>query len=397
MIKNISIILFIFVCTLQNSHAESDYSIANEVKRIDISKEMSEILDDPIFLKSLRKKNSDFVVPKKLHEMDEKTFIDFTGSTFNKRKKMDEKVCEDENRNGKFIFISESISVETLKNILSSSAGKKEITLVTRGLAKGESFTTNTKYWANYIVTNKSPPNIIMDPALFKKYSISRVPHMIIRSGDKLAQVAGRSNVEWFERYVSDNGFKDYGLLGTTYDISEKDLIEEFKERLSKIDFVSEKEKIKSRMWDTMEYKHLPQAIKKEIFYIDPSMHALKDITDQKGNILVKKGTIKNPLDMITLSKRYLVIDAQREDNIEFALDLLDMEHDGAKPVLIMVTRFGNTKTKHSYAKLVRKFNRPIYLLNQPVINRFDLTGIPALITQKNHLLEVTQFSKGDL
>jgi conjugal transfer pilus assembly protein TraW len=145
-----------------------------------------------------------------------------------------------------------------------------------------------------------------------------------------------------------------------------------------------------------MDYKDLPQARKTETFYIDPSMHALKDIGDGRGNIIVKKGTIKNPLDMITLSKRYLVIDAQREDNIEFALDILDEEHDGAKPVMVMVTRFGNTKTKHSYSKLVNKFRRPIYLVNQPVIDRFELDGVPALITQKENLLQVTQYSKED-
>jgi type-F conjugative transfer system pilin assembly protein TrbC len=211
--------------------AESDYSYGNKVKEIDIKSQMDSLLNDPMFIQSLKPNNDAFVPPGDIYQVDDQTYIEQTGSSIKNNIDGNDKTCEEqtgnsnekgcgnENRPGQFVFISESIPEGTLKDIISLASGNADVTLVTRGIAKGASFTTNTKMWAKYLDTSKSPPNLIMDPKLFKKYSITKVPVMIIKKDDKVAQVGGRSNTLWFSEYVIENGYKDYGLMGSTYDI----------------------------------------------------------------------------------------------------------------------------------------------------------------------------------
>lgn len=188
-----------------------------------------------------------------------------------------------------FIFISYSLSDSEIKSILERQKSRKDVTLVMRGVPDGMNIPDGVQRIQNLAAEVKPPVPIIIDPALFREYGISRVPAVVraMRSPETLgvtpdqtkprriatlvAKVAGLDNDEWLKKQIEAGERGDLGLQGNTKEIAEPDLIEEMKRRVALIDW-QKKDEAAKRFWKKKEFKVFPTASEERLREIDPTI-----------------------------------------------------------------------------------------------------------------------------
>ena len=113
--------------------------------------------------------------------------------------------------------------------------------------------------------------------------------------------------------------------LGTTFPIAEKSLIEFIMARMKQVDLKKAEEEVKKRVINTVRnpkpiFTEAAACKEPRVWHIDPTVTLDKDVTDQKGKVLVKKGTTYNPLEHRTLSTKLIFILGTNQKQIEWAV-----------------------------------------------------------------------------
>lgn len=121
---------------------------------------------------------------------------------------------------------------------------------------------------------------------------------------------------------------KDLGVFGETFEISEKDLLEQIFSRLKVLQetgkLEAEQKKIRERVKEMVFHPQAvtgitPTKVRRE-YQFDPTITVTRDLTDHRGQIFAKKGDRFNPLDRISFSKPLLFIDGDDEKQIKWAI-----------------------------------------------------------------------------
>jgi conjugal transfer pilus assembly protein TraW len=176
---------------------------------------------------------------------------------------------------------------------------------------------------------------------------------------------------------------KDYGVVGTTFDIIEEDLLEVIEKKLVKLNeggslqkhqqkiALEAQEKIK-RPKPVEEVKH---TTKPRSFIYDPSITVPYDLKDHQGRIFHAKGTKVNPLDYKSLSNPLLFIDGDDEAQVGWAKE----QNPNSQIILI----------KGSPFELMEKLDRSVYFDQEGVlVKKLGIQQVPAKVTQQDkHLL----------
>jgi conjugal transfer pilus assembly protein TraW len=183
---------------------------------------------------------------------------------------------------------------------------------------------------------------------------------------------------------------KDLGIYGSTSSISEEDLIQFIKERIQSFSeedrqqfmqsmqnyFVSELKK-------PMEVKGIRKAKKYSVIYFDPSICVDQDIFNHKGQIVVKKGTIVNPLSQVSLDQDLLFFDATDSEQLAWA----ESFSSSSKWILV----------KGQPMQLEKDLNRPIYFDQGGIlIKKFGITQVPAHVSQEGIQLKIEFIPVGE-
>jgi conjugal transfer pilus assembly protein TraW len=179
---------------------------------------------------------------------------------------------------------------------------------------------------------------------------------------------------------------KDFGIVGHTFRISEQDIVEYIKERISTIT-PEEQEKIAAIAKERIETiktpkpLNLPNATSNRSFYFDPSITANEDIKDSEGVVIVSKGTYYNPLEHVSLSNDLLFFDATQESHLTWA------EHTQGLWIL----------TKGKPIELEGQKGFPVYFdQGGSLSKKLGIRAIPARVTQDGTSLKVEEFDLGD-
>jgi conjugal transfer pilus assembly protein TraW len=117
---------------------------------------------------------------------------------------------------------------------------------------------------------------------------------------------------------------KDFGVHGQVWEIEEKDIVsyiksqitEEKAEKIQK-DFISQSKKHINR---PKPVDGITKTLESKIHYYNPEITLTKDVADQTGKVLYKKGTKVNPLDHQTFTRQLLFIDGDDIKQVEFAV-----------------------------------------------------------------------------
>ena len=185
---------------------------------------------------------------------------------------------------------------------------------------------------------------------------------------------------------------EDLGTVGPTYAIDEPHLLTAIEQQLRQKEQSGELARLeaeaKQRIVDSIEHpKPLPGLRRTESarsFYFDPSIVVRENITDAKGNILVRAGTRQNPLTVVSLSKHLLFFDGTDESQVERARELITYYQGKVKPILVA----------GSYLALMQRWQLPVYFDQQGALTRkLGITHVPALVSQEGLQLRVDELT----
>lgn len=188
----------------------------------------------------------------------------------------------------------------------------------------------------------------------------------------------------------STAGAIDLGTLGPTYEIGEPHLLQMIQERLREKERTGELARLeaqaRSRGMEALRHP-LPVASVRatetaRTFYVDPSFTLDRNVLGARGELLFAAGTRKNPLEVVSLSRRLLFFDGRDGRQVRRARELIAVEKGRIKPIL----------TGGSYLELMSSWRLPVYYDQQGMLTRrLGITQVPALVSQEGLRLRVDE------
>lgn len=182
----------------------------------------------------------------------------------------------------------------------------------------------------------------------------------------------------------------DLGTLGPTYGIAEPHLLNFIEQRLRDKERSGELQRLmqeaQSRGIDAVRQ---PQPVvglqaneAARTFYVDPTFTLDRNIVDAEGRLLFAAGTRKNPLEVVSLSKRLLFFDARDPRQVRQARDLISRYEGMVKPIL----------TGGSYLELMKAWRVAVYFDQQgSLTRRLGIRQVPALVSQEGQRLRIDE------
>ena len=304
---------------------------------------------------------------------------------------------------GTLVFVSFSLGDEELKDLFARNAGKKDTSIVFRGIPDGMSFADGVKHIQGLAAQFDPMPNVVIDPTLFRDLQIKSVPTVarirerpgkvrIRRPGMKrsdapelVAKATGLHSDVWVKSQIEAGNTGDLGQQGEVREILERDLIEVAKERVLKIDWEAKKERAAKRAWATLSYEHLPTASESSVRTIDPTILVERDILDLNGNPIRRAGDRVNPMDIRPFTLALIVFNPLVEaelQTVERELPKLRKEHP---QVMLLATDMVKDETGwDAYVRLTDRLDSHVFLLTPEVRGRFALRATPSVVTGDN-------------
>lgn len=189
---------------------------------------------------------------------------------------------------------------------------------------------------------------------------------------------------------VGDAAANDLGVVGSTYDIAERDLLELMQAKLKRMEQTGElakyQEDYKKRVIGNIEH---PQPLKgfkatdtASTHYYDTSTVTDKDIIDATGRVLYPRGTHVNPLDYISWNSNLLFVDGRDEKQLEFSKKIMANSNKPIKLVLVAGEPLA----------LMRKWKSAVYFdQGGKLTKRFAITQVPAIVRQEGKRLRIDE------
>lgn len=182
----------------------------------------------------------------------------------------------------------------------------------------------------------------------------------------------------------------DLGTIGPTYGIAEPHLLEFIQQRLRDKERTGELQRLideaRSRgvaaVRQPAPVEGLRSTESARSWTVDPTFTLDRNIVDAQGRLLFPAGTRKNPLEVVSLSKRLLFFDARDARQVARALELIARYDGKVKPIL----------TGGSYLDLMKAWRVPVYYDQQGALTRrFGIRQVPALVSQEGLRLRVDE------
>ena len=183
---------------------------------------------------------------------------------------------------------------------------------------------------------------------------------------------------------------EDLGVIGKTYDIAERDLIEAMKDKLRQMEKTGElakkQDEYKNRVMSGIEHPRPIPGIQAtetaNTHYYDPSIVTDKDIADATGKILYPRGTRVNPLDYIGWNKYLLFVDGRDQKQLAFSKRITAASDRPVRLVLVAGAPL----------ELMRKWKVPVYFdQGGRLTRRFAITQVPAIVRQEGKRLRIDE------
>ena len=185
-------------------------------------------------------------------------------------------------------------------------------------------------------------------------------------------------------------GAADLGTLGPTYGIAEPHLLNFIEQRLRDKERSGELQRLmqeaQSRGIDAVKRPQPVAGLRAtegpRTFYVDPTFTLDRNVVDAQGRLLFAAGTRKNPLEVVSLSKRLLFFDARDPRQVARARELIASYGGKVKPIL----------TGGSYLDLMKAWRVAVYFDQQGTLTRrFGIQQVPALVSQEGQRLRVDE------
>lgn len=238
-------------------------------------------------------------------------------------------------------------------------------------------------------------PSARFHPKAFEEFQVQSVPYIISVSKGRSLSVAGVLNFAWLEEKGNEKqGRHHFGTQGAVRPVIERNLLEEIELRLSRIDFEEKKKQAVAKFWSKQKFITLPRAQKNDAWMIDPTVKVTKDIVNPKGEVLARKGDIVNPLDAVPALNTYVLFNARDVKQLEWAYE----QKTSGKlvgTVMFLSSELDSEKGWDHLTALRDQFKQEIYMVPKEMVERFNITGLPAIVSTdlERKMLKVQQFS----
>ena len=183
---------------------------------------------------------------------------------------------------------------------------------------------------------------------------------------------------------------EDLGVIGKTYDIAERDLIEAMKDKLRQMEKTGElakkQDEYKNRVISGIEHPNPIPGIKTtevaSTHYYDPSMIVDRDIVTAEGKLMYPRGTKVNPLDYIGWNTYLLFVDGRDQKQLDLTKRITAASDRPVKLVLVAGEPLN----------LMRKWKKQVYYDQGGILTRrFAITQVPAMVRQEGRRLRIDE------
>lgn len=183
---------------------------------------------------------------------------------------------------------------------------------------------------------------------------------------------------------------EDLGVIGPMYEIAERDLIAVIQEKLRAMQDKGELQKIEEHYRQKVvagierpkPVSGILPAQAARTYFIDPTFTHDRDVMDEQGRVMFKKGIQINPLDYAGLNQVLVFFDGDDEKQREFVAGYLKEEKLPVKPILIAGAPL----------ELMREWKREVFFDQGGVLSRhFRITVSPVTVRQEGKRLRVDE------
>jgi len=192
---------------------------------------------------------------------------------------------------------------------------------------------------------------------------------------------------------------KDLGVHGQVWAIEEKDIISYIKsqiteEKVEKIqkDFISQSKKHINR---PKSVNGISKTLEHKVHYYNPEITLTKDVVDQTGKVLYKKGMKVNPLEHQTFTRQLLFIDGDDKKQVEYAVSKYKKIGNDLKIVLIngspieLMKKYNPQKGDVSVDKNNLQYLRFYFDQEGYLSKAFGIETVPSLVKKEGRLMRV--------
>jgi conjugal transfer pilus assembly protein TraW len=324
--------------------------------------------------------------PKKLIAKPSKEDIDLaksiTQTTYIKLEKSLNIPLDEESRSEQIIiFASFSMPENDFRAMLVHASEYQNIQIVIRGMKEGENISGTLKTIQQMLIGVDPQPNVNLNPKLFTEYNITVVPTMIgINDKNEIIRVSGSTAINWLHEKMDQDKTGDLGKYGTTYEIAEVDLIEVMKERAGKLDGRKIQERMTKQFWTNYKFTALTPAQKDKKLIYDPSITVQEDIFTPDGKVIARAGQKFNPLDSIPFTKKIVVFNATRKNEVDYVISLQRQSKKESHGLILMTTEVQRDTGWEHLQEVQSHFDYPVYMLNANIAKRFHIMHTPTVI-----------------
>jgi len=184
-------------------------------------------------------------------------------------------------------------------------------------------------------------------------------------------------------------GAEALGKLGPTYGIEEPHLLDWIQHRLREKEQSGEIARLmadaRARAVEAIRHPKPVAGLERtevaRTFYYDPSFTLAEDVVDERGNVLFPRGTRKNPLEVVALSKHLLFFDGRDGAQVKRAREVIGSYGGRVKPILV----------GGSYLELMRDWGTRVFYDQEGIARRLGITQVPAIVSQEGDRLRIDE------
>lgn len=182
----------------------------------------------------------------------------------------------------------------------------------------------------------------------------------------------------------------DLGTIGPTYPIREPDLLEEIGATLRAKEASGELARIQEQgrrraiasVREPKPVQGLARTMVARTRYWDPSVSIEESILDDKGRVIVPKGSVINPLDHVEIKRSLLFFDARDPDQLAYARQAIAKLGSGVTPILV----------GGPVVDLMERWKVRLYFDQHGLlVRRFGIQQVPAWVYQAGRVMRIDE------
>lgn len=190
--------------------------------------------------------------------------------------------------------------------------------------------------------------------------------------------------------YFNATQARDFGVMGTTYEIKEQSMLSLIMERLNFLKSTGFIEKQQQEMLTTVKnyiqnpepVKNVHRTEKKRIFYYDPTLIIQEDLYTHEGKLIHKKGSQFNPAEYISLKSTLVFFDATDSTQIAW---LKKWEKTIDTPLTKILINGPIREKMHEWKE------RLYFDQKGALTSRLGITQVPAIVKQEGRQLRIEE------